>query len=85
MRPRGRAPSPNNKAPLLLCADDVSLAVMAELGQSVVVAVGEKRLTGRRWNLMAEAVRQTMAGDSPALVTAKQSLDSLSMLRSAAR
>ncbi|MDN5895540.1 MAG: hypothetical protein L0H93_16130 [Nocardioides sp.] len=63
----------------------MSLAVMAELGQSVVVAVGEKRLTGRRWNLMAEAVRQTMAGDSPALVTAKQSLDSLSMLRSAAR
>src|SRR5690606_25451207 len=30
------------------------------LGQSVVEAVGEKRSTWRRWNLMAEAARQTM-------------------------
>lgn len=50
-----------NEAPLLLRADDVPLDVIASLGQSVVEAVGEKRATWRRWNLTAEAARQTMA------------------------
>jgi conjugative relaxase-like TrwC/TraI family protein len=49
-----------NNPPLLLRADDVPLDVIASLGQSVVEAVGEKRSTWRRWNLMAEAARQTM-------------------------
>ncbi len=49
-----------NDAPLLLRADDVPLDVIASLGQSVVEAVGEKRSTWRRWNLTAEAARQTM-------------------------
>ncbi|NOJ61643.1 MobF family relaxase [Arthrobacter sp. 260] len=46
--------------PLLLRADDVPLDAIAELGSSVVEVVGEKRSTWRRWNLMAEAARQTM-------------------------
>jgi hypothetical protein len=49
-----------NEEPLLLRADDVPLDVVHRLGQSVVVAVGEKRSTWRRWNLTAEAARQTM-------------------------
>jgi conjugative relaxase-like TrwC/TraI family protein len=49
-----------NGAPLLLRADDVPLDVIASLGRSVVEAVGEKRSTWRRWNLTAEAARQTM-------------------------
>jgi conjugative relaxase-like TrwC/TraI family protein len=49
----------NNKV-LLLRADDVPLDVIGELGRSVVEVVGEKRSTWRRWNLMAEASRQTM-------------------------
>lgn len=49
-----------NEDPLLLRADDVPLDVIHRLGQSVVGAVGEKRSTWRRWNLTAEAVRQTM-------------------------
>lgn len=49
-----------NDAPLLLRADDVPLDVIASLGRSVVEAVGEKRSTWRRWNLTAEAARQTM-------------------------
>lgn len=49
-----------NEAPLLLRADDVPLEVIATLGRSVVVKVGEKRSTWRRWNLTAEAARQTM-------------------------
>ena len=36
------------------------LDVIGELGRSVVEVVGEKRSTWRRWNLMAEASRQTM-------------------------
>ena len=44
----------------LLRADDVPLEVVAELGQSVVEVVGEKRSTWRRWNLHAEASRQSM-------------------------
>ncbi len=47
-------------APLLLRADDIPLDVVANLGLSVVAAVGEKRSTWRRWNLTAEAARQTM-------------------------
>lgn len=43
-----------------LRADDVPLEVIAELGQSVVEVVGEKRSTWRRWNLHAEASRQSM-------------------------
>ncbi|MCH6470707.1 relaxase domain-containing protein [Sinomonas sp. 5-5] len=49
----------NGPAPLLR-ADDVPLELVAELGRSVVEAVGEKRSTWRRWNLVAEAARQTM-------------------------
>jgi conjugative relaxase-like TrwC/TraI family protein len=49
-----------NGAPLLLCVDDVPLDVIAALGFSVVETVGEKRSTWRRWNLTAEAARQTM-------------------------
>ncbi|WP_114906688.1 MobF family relaxase [Ornithinimicrobium murale] len=54
-----RTVTDNDKA-LLLRADDVPLEVIAELGISVVEVVGEKRSTWRRWNLMAEASRQTM-------------------------
>ena len=50
----------DNDPVLLLRADDVPLDVIAELGASVVGVVGEKRSTWRRWNLMAEASRQTM-------------------------
>ena len=49
-----------NDAPLLLHADDLPLDVIRNLGESVVAAVGEKRSTWRRWNLTAEAARQTM-------------------------
>lgn len=49
-----------NSSPLLLRADDMPLDVIASLGRSVVEAVGEKRSTWRRWNLTAEAARQTM-------------------------
>ena len=49
-----------NEAPLLFRADDVPLDVIANLGSSVVATVGEKRSTWRRWNLTAEAARQTM-------------------------
>ncbi|MDQ0726732.1 MobF family relaxase [Microbacterium sp. W4I20] len=50
-----------NDEPLLLRADDVPLDVIALLGQDVVTAVGEKRSTWHRWNLTAEAARQTMS------------------------
>lgn len=50
----------DNDKPLPLRADDVPLEAVAELGQTVVGVVGEKRSTWRRWNLMAEASRQTM-------------------------
>ena len=49
-----------NDRPLLLRADDLPLDVVTELGQRVVEVVGEKRSTWRRWNLTAEAARQTM-------------------------
>lgn len=54
-----RAVTDNDK-PLLLRADDIPLDAIGELGQTVVEVVGEKRSTWRRWNLMAEASRQTM-------------------------
>ena len=50
----------DNDKPMLLRADDVPLDVISELGRTVVEVVGEKRSTWRRWNLMAEASRQTM-------------------------
>lgn len=46
--------------PLLFRADDIPLDVIRSIGESVVAAVGEKRSTWRRWNLTAEAARQTM-------------------------
>ncbi len=49
-----------NPVPMLLRADDVPLDVIESLGRSVVEVVGEKRSTWRRWNLTAEAARQTM-------------------------
>lgn len=49
-----------NDAPLLFRADDLPLDVIRSLGESVVASVGEKRSTWRRWNLTAEAARQTM-------------------------
>lgn len=51
---------PADGTPQLLRADDVPLDVIAALGLSVVETVGEKRSTWRRWNLTAEAARQTM-------------------------
>ncbi len=54
-----RAVTGNDKA-LLLRADDVPLDAVTELGAAVVEVVGEKRSTWRRWNLIAEASRQTM-------------------------
>ncbi len=50
-----------NEEPLLLRADDVPLDVIDSLGADVVATVGEKRSTWHRWNLTAEAARQTMA------------------------
>ncbi|WP_062389920.1 MobF family relaxase [Demequina iriomotensis] len=47
-------------APLVLRADDVPLEAVARIGANVVAVVGEKRSTWRRWNLYAEAARQTM-------------------------
>ena len=50
----------NADAPALLGADDVPLDVIARIGEVVVSVVGEKRTTWGRWNLYAEAARQTM-------------------------
>ncbi|MGO1545304.1 MAG: MobF family relaxase [Gulosibacter sp.] len=50
----------SNDRPLLFRADDIPLDVIRSIGESVVAAVGEKRSTWRRWNLTAEAARQTM-------------------------
>ena len=52
--------STSNETPSVLRADDVPLDLIGELGASVVTVVGEKRSTWRRWNLHAEASRQTM-------------------------
>lgn len=51
----GRGPSGR-----ALRADDVSLRVVAVVGETVVGAVSAKRSTWRHWNLWAEASRQTM-------------------------
>ncbi|WP_226830806.1 MobF family relaxase [Brevibacterium sp. FME17] len=48
------------EAPVVLRVDDVPLETVAALGAAVVAVVGEKRSTWRRWNLHAEASRQTM-------------------------
>jgi hypothetical protein len=45
---------------VVLRADDISLDMIDNLGQSVVAVVGEEGSTWRRWNLHAEASRQTM-------------------------
>ncbi len=50
----------NVAAPALLRADDVPLDVIARVGEIVVSVAGEKRTTWGRWNLYAEAARQTM-------------------------
>lgn len=50
----------SNDRPLLFRADDIPLDVIRSISESVVAAVGEKRSTWRRWNLTAEAARQTM-------------------------
>jgi len=47
------------EAPLLLRADDVPLDVVESIAARVVEVVSEKRTTWRRWNLTAEAARQT--------------------------
>ncbi|MDF2990587.1 MAG: conjugal transfer protein [Microbacterium sp.] len=44
----------------LLRADDISLDCVDELAAEVVAQVAQRRATWRRWNLHAEAVRQTM-------------------------
>lgn len=43
----------------LLTADDLPSDTLAEMGRTVIESVGEKRSTWRRWNLHAEASRQT--------------------------
>ncbi len=50
----------DRQAPAVLRADDVTGEVAADLAGRVVAVVGERRSTWRRWNLMAEAARQTM-------------------------
>lgn len=48
------------ETPPLLQSGDLAEAVIVGLGRDVVEAVGEKRSTWRRWNLAAEAARQSM-------------------------
>jgi len=45
---------------IVIRADNIPLDMMDALAASVLQAVGEKRSTWRRWNLHAEASRQTM-------------------------
>lgn len=47
------------QAQRVLRADDIPLEHVASIGQAVVEVVGTKRSTWRRWNLHAEASRQT--------------------------
>ncbi|MEU1970780.1 MobF family relaxase [Microbacterium sp. NPDC019599] len=49
-----------SKTPTLMRAADVPPELFETLGNSVMVAVAEKRTTWRRWTLIAEAARQTM-------------------------
>ena len=44
----------------LLRADDIPLEDLEEVAEVVVQQVGDRRATWKRWNLHAEAVRQTM-------------------------
>ncbi len=44
----------------VLRADDLPLDEIEKIGRAVMEAVGEKRSTWHRWNLTAEAARQTM-------------------------
>jgi conjugative relaxase-like TrwC/TraI family protein len=44
----------------MLRADDVPLGLVEQIGVAVMGAVGDRRATWRRWNLHAEATRQTM-------------------------
>ncbi|MGP9662637.1 MULTISPECIES: MobF family relaxase [Micrococcales] len=44
----------------LLRADDIPLDDLRTVAESVVAQVGDRRATWKRWNLHAEAVRQTM-------------------------
>ncbi|GAB3033973.1 hypothetical protein GCM10027052_09360 [Parafrigoribacterium mesophilum] len=50
----------NSSRPPDLRADELPLAMLADIGRTVVIVVGEKRSTWRRWNLYAEASRQIM-------------------------
>jgi len=50
----------DNQRPSLLRADDLPLEHLQAVADVVVLRVGEKRATWRRWNLYAEASRQTM-------------------------
>ena len=58
---RWAADAPQAETPLLLRTDDVSLDVVESIAARVVEMVSEKRTTWRRWNLTAEAARQTKA------------------------
>lgn len=49
-----------SERPAPMGAADVSPELLSRLGNSVMVAVAEKRTTWRRWNLVAEAARQSM-------------------------
>src|SRR5699024_9542028 len=44
----------------LLRADDIPLEDLDEVAEVVVQQVGDRRATWKRWNLHAEAIRQTM-------------------------
>lgn len=50
----------SNQQPLLFRADDLPSEHLRAIADVVVFRVGEKRSTWRRWNLYAEAARQTM-------------------------
>ena len=71
----------DNDKPLLLRADDVPLDVIGELGRSVI-RWSVKRSTWRRWNLMAEASRQTMGWRFATMHDRKRSSRWLPMLPS---
>jgi conjugative relaxase-like TrwC/TraI family protein len=49
-----------SQGPVLLRVEDMTPDAIESLGQSVMMAVSEKRSTWRHWNLAAEAARQTM-------------------------
>ena len=49
-----------NASEPLLRADDIPLGDLEQVAEVVVARVGDRRATWKRWNLHAEAVRQTM-------------------------